>query len=367
MTKGNRGFRVGLGASVFVWFLIGLFLITLRTVSDYWLEGALLDTEGYLEIFLHEMLMVLAWALVTPFVIKLCRRQVVGNQAVMMVAISHLALFGFFLGLRALFLLLFGIITGAEDLTPPLLFAATFDWIELNVIIYLLVASVGYAIQFHAKYIHQGTVQRRLERQLAAIEFDGLKMQAQPEFLIRSLGRVSDTLDASPDAAEELVTRLSSLLRNTLVHSNTEQVPLEEEISMFEDYLQMQKVANPAFSYSVEVELGAWAFKVPSMVLQPMVEAAMAGDATARFQVHLKVEVQSEWLRLVMQIGTPFAWVQGVWTFEANMERVRKRLRRLYEGRHVLNLVHTEREGIEITLLLPLETTHRETEYYAVY
>ncbi len=136
---------------------------------------------------------------------------------------------------------------------------------------------------------------------------------------------------------------------------------------MFEDYLHMQQVAYPDFGYQVEVEPEAWVFKVPAMVLQPLVETLMTDGADSCRSVELQVSVQQEWLRLDMKLDSSSDESQGTWAFEGNMERIRKRLRRLYEGGHVLNLVRKDGGRSEIMLLLPLEAANKETEYYAVY
>ena len=88
---------------------------------------------------------------------------------------------------------------------------------------------------------------RQRESEVLAIEnirnkLHLLKMQMHPRLLFASLQRIYLALDTATSEAPEMILKLSDLLSYLLYESDSEQVPLSDEVQMIENYLALKKL-----------------------------------------------------------------------------------------------------------------------------
>ena len=77
-------------------------------------------------------------------------------------------------------------------------------------------------------------------------------------------------------AADEMVTQLSELLRETLRHPGTHEIPLSEEIALIERYLSIVRARfQDRLTVVYDVAPDVRAALVPHFILQPLVENAL--------------------------------------------------------------------------------------------
>ena len=115
----------------------------------------------------------------------------------------------------------------------------------------------------------------RLEGQLVQARLQALQMQLNPHFLFNTLNGVSSLMRSDPDGADEMLERLSSLLRMTLAKGQAQKIRLQEEMDVVQLYVSIQQLRfGDRVSHSIEVAPEAWDALVPTMILQPIVENA---------------------------------------------------------------------------------------------
>ncbi|MDX2088137.1 MAG: histidine kinase [Kofleriaceae bacterium] len=120
--------------------------------------------------------------------------------------------------------------------------------------------------------------QARLEAQLAA-----LQARTSPHFLFNTLNTVASLIHDNPDLAEATLERLATVFRHALEGSRAASVPIERELAVCEDYLEIQAARfGDRFAWRVEVAPGARGRKVVPMVIQPLVENAVLHSAARR-------------------------------------------------------------------------------------
>lgn len=90
---------------------------------------------------------------------------------------------------------------------------------------------------------------RQRENDLLAIEnirnkLNLLKVQMHPKILFGSLERISLEIDSETGKAPEMILQLSDLLSYLLYESESEQVPLNKEVQMIENYLALKKLED---------------------------------------------------------------------------------------------------------------------------
>jgi hypothetical protein len=153
-----------------------------------------------------------------------------------------------------------------------------------TVVVIILASLIGWGV-----HLYEG-VQARLHQtrsRLKAEEFEkeralklareaqlaSLESKLHPHFLFNTLNSSSALISEEPALADKIVLRLSRVLRSSLDALNQSTVPLEQELKLVVDYLEIEKARfGDRLRYSVEVEPEAAALHVPPLILLPLVE-----------------------------------------------------------------------------------------------
>ncbi|HEY4363670.1 MAG TPA: histidine kinase [Bryobacteraceae bacterium] len=120
--------------------------------------------------------------------------------------------------------------------------------------------------------------ERDLQTQLTVREAElrALEYQLNPHFLFNCLNSIRALVIENPPRAQDMLTRLSSVLRHSLRHDHQHTVPLASEIAAVADYLAIEAVR---FEERLQVEFAidpaVEQFPVPPMLLQTLVENAI--------------------------------------------------------------------------------------------
>ena len=148
-----------------------------------------------------------------------------------------------------------------------------------------LAAALGYRLR-----VRRLEARERLRTALVEAQLDALQFQLRPHFLFNTLNSILPLIGKDPERARQMVVRLGELLRLSLRSEDTPLVTLEEEIAILEKYLSIEKVRfRDRLEVDVAIEPGVAAAKVPSFLLQPLVENAIKHGLarTRRPRAHL--------------------------------------------------------------------------------
>jgi two-component system LytT family sensor kinase len=129
------------------------------------------------------------------------------------------------------------------------------------------------------------------EQALAASELQTLKMQLQPHFLFNTLHGISTLIDSDRAGAKAMILSLSRLLRRALELSGSDLIPLQEELTFINEYLDLEKMRFGArLEVTQSIEPDTLRILVPQMILQPLVENAIRhGIAGSRERGWVKI------------------------------------------------------------------------------
>jgi len=115
-----------------------------------------------------------------------------------------------------------------------------------------------------------------MERLAREAELNKLRQQLQPHFLFNSLNSISALTGSQPEKARHMIQQLADFLRGTLKKEEQQWTTLEEEVQYLQLYLDIEKVR---FGYrlqtNIDCEEAALQMRLPSMLLQPLVENAI--------------------------------------------------------------------------------------------
>jgi LytS/YehU family sensor histidine kinase len=161
-----------------------------------------------------------------------------------------------------------------------------------------------------------------------------------------------------PAAADEMLDRLSELLRISLKTVQTDEVPLAAELEALAGYLALMRARfGERLEVTVEVEPEAREALVPSLLLQPLVENAVRhGSAERTGRGRVEVGARVEGCELVLEVcddgpGSPPGRdpLRGGVGLSATAER----LQLLYGGRHRFEAANRPAGGFRVGIRLP--------------
>lgn len=142
-------------------------------------------------------------------------------------------------------------------------------------LIMILIVSlfVGASVYF----VYKQREARKLQTQ-TELEQRFLRSQLNPHFISNALVAVqSFMLKNDSKSAARYLTKFSKLMREILENSRREFIPVEEEINMLKDYIDIHQQRLGTFEYSIELdeEIDPEMDTIPPMFIQPFVENAV--------------------------------------------------------------------------------------------
>ena len=132
-------------------------------------------------------------------------------------------------------------------------------------------------LQQAEKKLHEKEVAEERTRKLEAeARLRWLESRIHPHFLFNTLNSISSLIPNDPMRAEQMVGRLASLLRASLDSTNQSLIPLEQELIMVENYLDIEKARfGSKLHGTVEIPPELKDAKVPPLAIQSLVENAV--------------------------------------------------------------------------------------------
>jgi two-component system LytT family sensor kinase len=172
----------------------------------------------------------------------------------------------------------------------PLLHLFTFQLVDNS----LTDAAVFWAIVGISQAIRSARQAQQREHELAKAQLEMLKSQLQPHFLFNTLNSVSWLMRKDVEAADNVITSLSTFLRTTLTVPGSEEVTLRDELQVLRLYLEIEEARfQGRLNVVMNVEPSALDCKVPGLLLQPIVENAVR-HGVARIEGPGIVEIGAE-------------------------------------------------------------------------
>lgn len=146
-----------------------------------------------------------------------------------------------------------------------------------HVLPWLAVVGGVAAWEARRRTVRANVERERLRAEVAEQRLIALAGQLRPHFLFNALQAVSTLIHRDPAAADEMLTKLSDLLRDVLRHRDSAFVRLDDEVRYARTWLEIAKVRfadRLQFDIDVPPDLGH--LEVPLFILQPLVENALA-------------------------------------------------------------------------------------------
>jgi signal transduction histidine kinase len=234
-----------------------------------------------------------AWAILVPAVLWLARRfplergrwarsLSVHVPAVLLVTFVHVAIsqYGSFLASQAFW-------DGQSRRMSwwsrvQMMYVQYFDWEALG---YAAIVGMAAAVTYQRQAQDRALRASQLETRLAEAQLQALQRQLHPHFLFNTLNAISALMHRDVDAADQMLMRLSDLLRIALDQPGVQEVALKDELDFLAKYLEIEQTRfGDRLTVHFDVDPVTLDAQVPNLILQPLVENSI------RHAIAMKVE-----------------------------------------------------------------------------
>lgn len=360
-----RGLR-NYGWYFLVWTVVGLFFFS-QAIANKVISREPTPWWHYL---VSWMVGVYLWALLTPLPVWLGKRlPIQRTKWVRRTAIHLFFAIGISLGqlaLEATILYRLGVFpTIMAGFVPTFVFLLMLGFHQ-GVTTYFTIIGMQYGISYYWQYQEHAQQALRLElnaselqRQLVHAQLGSLKMQLQPHFLYNTLNAIMVLVrQQKGKQAEEMLARLSDLLRCVLDDVEAQEVPLRRELEYLKLYLSIEQVRFPdRLRAEISADTSILDAAVPQMGLQPIVENAIRhgiGQSSSAGRIQIQAERMTN--RLVIKVADDGPGLVDETLSHGGgigLRNTRERLRQLYGDSASLTVENGESGGAVVTMALP--------------
>jgi sensor histidine kinase YesM len=342
------------------WSIAAIFEAT----QSIFIQHAIGRRGGEVLLFMTELAGWLPWALATPFVIELARRHPVVPAPKARGVAAHLTAFFVITmiaeGWSAALHMLFNpwahrqAPTFWDTLSATLIFHGL-----ICVFAYALILAVTYLVDSRDKAARKATEAAQLGEELSKARLAALLRQMEPHFLFNTLNSIAGLVrDDRKAPAVNMIVGLSELLRRAS-QSQEADVTLAEEVEYLQRYVDIQKVRfEERLGYSVDVPAALMDARVPSFLLQPLVENAVKHGIAERLAGgNIRVAAEREGRILCLSVyndGPAFATDWEAKSSGVGLANLRKRLRIMHGDAADLLVRNVTGGGVEVVVTLPL-------------
>lgn len=182
-----------------------------------------------------------------------------------------------------------------------------------------------------------------IARQAMQAQLQLLQAQIEPHMLFNTLANVQGLIAIDPPRAQLMLDQLIQYLRATLTSSRAEATTLAQEFALMDAYLGLMQIRmGPRLSYMLDLPQALGAAAVPPMLLQPLVENAIAHGLEPKVEGgHLSVSARQQDGLLTLTVqdnGCGPGTGRGKQGTNLGLPNTRDRLRALYGERAALSL-----------------------------
>ena len=231
-----------------------------------------------------------------------------------------------------------------------------------NLVTYWVLVGASCGYDYYVRYRQGELHAAQISAQLAQAQLQALRTQLHPHFLFNTLNGIATLVHRDPEAADQMIARLSDLLRLTLEGVGVKEVPLAKEIEFLKGYLEIEQVRfGDRLTVDMQIAPEVLGARIPYLILQPLVENAIRHGIAPRSQPgRVVIRAQSENGFLVLEIrdngpgltaGLDTPTRQGM-----GLSNTRSRLEKLYGARQRFEMRNGSNGGFVVTLTFPFQS-----------
>jgi hypothetical protein len=141
---------------------------------------------------------------------------------------------------------------------------------------FLLWALIYHVYQYSDRSRKSEVEKIKLLASVKDFESKMLRAQLNPHFMFNAMNSIRALIIENPEKSQTSITKLSNLLRSTLLADKHTTVSLEEELKTVQDYLALEKIRfEDRLQVDIKIDPSTLFVQVPPLMVQTLVENAV--------------------------------------------------------------------------------------------
>jgi signal transduction histidine kinase len=358
-----RSFYIRWAAIFALWLLIAGFFAAVGSQSASETGQFASPADAFVQMLVYW----LAWAILSPIILRFARHFHWDRGQRWRSLVAHIGLAAVIAPLQCLIYLGFRFLVGSASVTTLAELKGMGFVLQclMNAVVYFVIVAVYNAFAYYYMYHRQKSATSELQARLAEAELAALKMQLQPHFLFNTLNAISVLMAEDVEKANQMLVRLSELLRLTLESSGRQEVALKQELEFLECYLEIERIRfADRLQTHLDVEPAVLDALVPNLILQPLVENAIRHGIASRVEggrLDVRARRRNGKVELEIRDDGPGVVEENAESYPQDgigLANCRARLSQLYGDEHRFECGRSHAGGFSVVLTLPFRTGH---------
>jgi len=225
---------------------------------------------------------------------------------------------------------------------------------------YFLFLLIWNFIYFTYHYVERARNEKldkiRLETLVKELELKTIKSHINPHFIFNALNSIRALVDENPERARTAITELSNILRSSMQAEKLETAPLERELNIVKDYLELEHIRfEDRLNVEYDIDEDTLDQQVPPMMLQTLVENAIKHGISKQVNggtIKIISDFRKDNHELIVQNTGTLGTENNTEGF--GIVSTQNRLKLLYGGRANFNLKNVNGNMVEAKIVIPV-------------
>ncbi|WP_339698317.1 histidine kinase [Algoriphagus aquimarinus] len=137
----------------------------------------------------------------------------------------------------------------------------------------ILLFALWFLVYFLVHFLDNYNSTLKYEAKINEIRLNHLKSHLNPHFIFNALNSVRALVDEDPIKAKTAITRISNMLRFSLMMDKKQTIEFGDELNTVKDYLELESIRfEERLEVVYHIEDESYSYKIPPMMLQTIVE-----------------------------------------------------------------------------------------------
>lgn len=210
-------------------------------------------------------------------------------------------------------------------------------------VVFLLVFSIGLCIAIMQQWRKAERVKEEVQHEKTTTELSFLKSQVNPHFFFNTLNNIYSLAIVQSDKTAPTVMRLSAIMRYILTETQSDKVPLENEIDFVKNFIDLQLVRlTDKVKVNFNTEGDTSSKQIAPLLFISFVENAFKYGVSTKEPSEIDIIFQASNNSIHFNVTNTIVKADNgiVDTTGIGINNAKRRLELLYPGKHVLKVLN---------------------------
>ncbi len=190
------------------------------------------------------------------------------------------------------------------------------------------------------------------------MELNKLKSQLNPHFIFNALNSIRALVDENPGKAKDAITRLSGILRSSLIMNKKKLTGFDEELQAVRDYLELECIRfEKRLRVEYQIDPASSDYQVPPLMIQTLVENGIKhGISHLKNGGKLSIKTKADEAFITVQIRNDGQIIYKNSTRKTKgfgLENTRQRLNLIYGEQAHFKMLNENDHTVLVELIIP--------------